>query len=350
MERTWTALWKMPPRPMRSLKMRLIWRMVLFVFSESLFVTSYTWSTTSCIAAPPPASRSYSSSAAEAAVRFGLERRERAGTGDRSVGAWGGCWLRTSLVPVARDRDTDEWAHFNKFPFLIGASCRRRGASNVSEPAAHFAAAVPERGADPGVGGVRRPRQGPERDRRTRVRGESASPAALISRAIDLMPVFKQDMYVYVGFSAATGKLASSHYIFAWSFRTGGGGVAKSIDLSSLPAPRTRCTEACSGRRATWWPSNGYRVSGRKGCASSWPRSRASGACVTGPWWSCAGGASASCVTGLRLHAQRQPGRAPVRRPRRRWRGTGASGSLGASPRGWLTCTRSASRRWCTAT
>ncbi|KAK3153162.1 hypothetical protein QOZ80_2BG0168650 [Eleusine coracana subsp. coracana] len=59
----------------------------------------------------------------------------------------------------------------------------------------------------------------------------------LISRAVDLLPVFKNDMY-YVGFSATTGNLSSSHYILAWSFRTGGGGGvvhSKSIDLSSLP-------------------------------------------------------------------------------------------------------------------
>ncbi|CAL4923607.1 unnamed protein product [Urochloa decumbens] len=54
----------------------------------------------------------------------------------------------------------------------------------------------------------------------------------LISYSIDLLPIFKQDMYV--GFSAATGKLASSHYILAWSFRTGGG-AAQAIDLSRLP-------------------------------------------------------------------------------------------------------------------
>ncbi|CAN6319336.1 unnamed protein product [Urochloa humidicola] len=54
----------------------------------------------------------------------------------------------------------------------------------------------------------------------------------LISHSIDLLPIFKQDMYV--GFSAATGKLASSHYILAWSFRTGGG-AAQAIDLSRLP-------------------------------------------------------------------------------------------------------------------
>jgi len=54
----------------------------------------------------------------------------------------------------------------------------------------------------------------------------------LISRVIDLLPIFKQDMYI--GFSAATGKLASSHYILAWSFRTGGA-AAPAIDLSRLP-------------------------------------------------------------------------------------------------------------------
>lgn len=41
------ALWKMPPRPIPSLKNLLIWRMVLFVFSDPLFVTSYMCRTTS---------------------------------------------------------------------------------------------------------------------------------------------------------------------------------------------------------------------------------------------------------------------------------------------------------------
>uniref|UniRef100_A0ACD5U1S7 Uncharacterized protein n=1 Tax=Avena sativa TaxID=4498 RepID=A0ACD5U1S7_AVESA len=58
----------------------------------------------------------------------------------------------------------------------------------------------------------------------------------LISHAVDLTEIFKQDMYV--GFSAATGKLASSHYILAWSFRTDG--AAQVIDLSRLPkVPKT---------------------------------------------------------------------------------------------------------------
>lgn len=47
--KTWIALWKIPPNPMASLKILLICRMVLFVFAEALFVTSYTWRITSLI-------------------------------------------------------------------------------------------------------------------------------------------------------------------------------------------------------------------------------------------------------------------------------------------------------------
>ncbi|CAN6228556.1 unnamed protein product [Urochloa humidicola] len=53
----------------------------------------------------------------------------------------------------------------------------------------------------------------------------------LISAKLDLRPVFKEDMYV--GFSSSTGKLASAHYILAWSFRTNG--PAQSINLRRLP-------------------------------------------------------------------------------------------------------------------
>ncbi|KAM3315507.1 hypothetical protein ACQJBY_033945 [Aegilops geniculata] len=59
----------------------------------------------------------------------------------------------------------------------------------------------------------------------------------LISTKLDLRSVFKENMYV--GFSSATGKLASSHYILAWSFRTNG--PAQPIDLRRLPkVPRQR--------------------------------------------------------------------------------------------------------------
>jgi Legume lectin domain/Protein kinase domain len=54
---------------------------------------------------------------------------------------------------------------------------------------------------------------------------------ALISYHVDLLPIFDEEMYV--GFTASTGKLASSHYILAWSFSTEG--LAQAIDLSHLP-------------------------------------------------------------------------------------------------------------------
>ncbi|KAJ1265962.1 hypothetical protein BS78_08G114200 [Paspalum vaginatum] len=55
----------------------------------------------------------------------------------------------------------------------------------------------------------------------------------LISFRVDLSGVFREQMYV--GFSASTGLLASSHYVRGWSFRLGGGAAA-SLDLSSLPS------------------------------------------------------------------------------------------------------------------
>ncbi|PKU76070.1 L-type lectin-domain containing receptor kinase S.4-like [Dendrobium catenatum] len=61
----------------------------------------------------------------------------------------------------------------------------------------------------------------------------STKPAnPIISYAVDLSPIFLNEMYV--GFSASTGLLASSHYLFGWNFKMNG--VAKSLDLSSLPS------------------------------------------------------------------------------------------------------------------
>ncbi|KAL0918061.1 hypothetical protein M5K25_010049 [Dendrobium thyrsiflorum] len=54
----------------------------------------------------------------------------------------------------------------------------------------------------------------------------------LFSFPIDLAPILQNEMYV--GFSASTGLLASSHYLFGWSFKMNG--VAQSFDLSSLPS------------------------------------------------------------------------------------------------------------------
>ncbi|MQM23885.1 hypothetical protein Taro_056955 [Colocasia esculenta] len=59
----------------------------------------------------------------------------------------------------------------------------------------------------------------------------------LQSSPLNLSGVFLESMYV--GFSAATGKALTSHYVLGWSFRVGPG-KAPALDLSSLPAvPRT---------------------------------------------------------------------------------------------------------------
>lgn len=54
----------------------------------------------------------------------------------------------------------------------------------------------------------------------------------IISFPVDLSTVLEDDMYV--GFSASTGLLASSHYLMGWSFKMNG--VAPSLQLSSLPS------------------------------------------------------------------------------------------------------------------
>ncbi|CAN4118211.1 unnamed protein product [Withania somnifera] len=54
----------------------------------------------------------------------------------------------------------------------------------------------------------------------------------LLSYHLDLSSILKRNMYV--GFSASTGLLASSHYILGWSFKLNG--QAKFLDLDSLPS------------------------------------------------------------------------------------------------------------------
>ncbi|XP_068668269.1 L-type lectin-domain containing receptor kinase S.4-like [Aristolochia californica] len=53
-----------------------------------------------------------------------------------------------------------------------------------------------------------------------------------LSFPVDLSPILKD--YMYVGFTASTGLLASSHYIMGWNFQMNG--KADSLDLSALPA------------------------------------------------------------------------------------------------------------------
>ncbi|GJN22835.1 hypothetical protein PR202_gb10435 [Eleusine coracana subsp. coracana] len=56
----------------------------------------------------------------------------------------------------------------------------------------------------------------------------------LVSCAVDLASAVGSDE-AFVGFSAANGAAASSHYVFGWSFRLGGGGPAPDLDLAKLP-------------------------------------------------------------------------------------------------------------------
>ncbi|KAK9124593.1 hypothetical protein Sjap_014195 [Stephania japonica] len=55
----------------------------------------------------------------------------------------------------------------------------------------------------------------------------------LLSNKYDLSAVLKDQMFV--GFSASTAKLSSSHYILGWSFRLNG--TAQDFTVSSLPTP-----------------------------------------------------------------------------------------------------------------
>lgn len=55
---------------------------------------------------------------------------------------------------------------------------------------------------------------------------------SILSFNVDLSPIFLE--YMYVGFSASTGLLASSHYISGWSFMTKG--PSRSLDLSKCPS------------------------------------------------------------------------------------------------------------------
>ncbi|TKY65992.1 L-type lectin-domain containing receptor kinase S.4 [Spatholobus suberectus] len=68
----------------------------------------------------------------------------------------------------------------------------------------------------------------------------------ILSFNVDLSPILHDTMYV--GFSASTGLLASSHYILGWSFKING--PAPPLDLSSLPKlpqPKKKQTSLITG-------------------------------------------------------------------------------------------------------
>ncbi|KAK8273305.1 hypothetical protein V6Z11_D11G399600 [Gossypium hirsutum] len=54
----------------------------------------------------------------------------------------------------------------------------------------------------------------------------------ILSFHVDLSPFLNE--FMYVGFSASTGQLASSHYVLGWSLKING--QAQTLDLSSLPS------------------------------------------------------------------------------------------------------------------
>ncbi|KAG6472795.1 hypothetical protein ZIOFF_070273 [Zingiber officinale] len=66
----------------------------------------------------------------------------------------------------------------------------------------------------------------------------------LISWPINLSPIFKE--YMYVGFSAATGRPTSNHYVLGWSFSTVG--LAPNLTLSELPLPPRKKVNSSTSR------------------------------------------------------------------------------------------------------
>ncbi|XP_010910689.2 L-type lectin-domain containing receptor kinase S.4 [Elaeis guineensis] len=60
----------------------------------------------------------------------------------------------------------------------------------------------------------------------------SKPPRPLLSFPVDLSTILHDQMFV--GFSASTGLLSSSHYLLGWNFKMNG--IARSLDLASLPA------------------------------------------------------------------------------------------------------------------
>ncbi|CAN6478138.1 unnamed protein product [Victoria cruziana] len=66
----------------------------------------------------------------------------------------------------------------------------------------------------------------------------------LISYGVDLSTVLHE--YMYAGFSASTQRLASEHYVLAWSFKING--QAPDLDLSQLPSIPTTSTSNWKSR------------------------------------------------------------------------------------------------------
>ncbi|XP_074574204.1 L-type lectin-domain containing receptor kinase S.4 [Curcuma longa] len=114
-------------------------------------------------------------------------------------------------------------------------------ASNASAAAGYFDGGAAKR--DLNLKGGHTIQAWVDYDGETKVINVSVSPFSakpntpLLTFPVDLSAILEDHMFV--GFSASTGLLASSHYLFGWSFKMNG--ATRSLDLSSLPSlPRQR--------------------------------------------------------------------------------------------------------------
>jgi hypothetical protein len=81
-----------------------------------------------------------------------------------------------------------------------------------------------------------------------RLATDSTKPSSiLLSYTVNLSQILNESMYI--GFSAATGQITSSHYILGWSFNMNGD--AKSLNLVQLPKPQLPSTATGTKKNRT---------------------------------------------------------------------------------------------------
>ncbi|XP_056172694.1 L-type lectin-domain containing receptor kinase S.4-like [Syzygium oleosum] len=109
--------------------------------------------------------------------------------------------------------------------------------SNASAPAAYYAAGDDLTKLDLNLKSGRAIQAWVDYDSSEKVINVTIAPSSvkpkkpILSFNVDLSPIFRE--FMYVGFSASTGLLASSHYVMGWSFCIDG--VARALEISSLP-------------------------------------------------------------------------------------------------------------------
>ncbi|XP_030529023.1 L-type lectin-domain containing receptor kinase S.4-like [Rhodamnia argentea] len=110
-------------------------------------------------------------------------------------------------------------------------------ASNASAPAAYYAAGDDSTKLDLNLKSGKAIQAWIDYDSGEKVINVTIAPSSvkpkrpILSFNVDLSPVFRE--FMFVGFSASTGLLASSHYMMGWSFCIDG--EARALEISSLP-------------------------------------------------------------------------------------------------------------------